>query len=885
MATQTTMLPCQLGLVMTIALLSGGLPMALTAHVSDGCGGSLWPRPPGSSVDMNYTVGVPLLRSMLVPDPLAGPSGKANRTYWVVLPKQYKPAIPSKVVVMLHGYFDLSVDPTAHDAGDDELRNDGLVDYISNNSLNVIAVFPVGSGPGEGAGDVYSWNTPANGLNLSPGPDGKTCRTPRHGDDIYPCFSTCSKKGQRGCDSVHGCNFASCLDDISFLRLLMPTIMSSFCVDLTHIHMAGFSTGGVMTYHLGATLPSLSSIAVVEGGQILGFPSVPVKGVQVLDVHGQRDATMPANISCGSEGPCGPGPHNSLVTVDDFYMIPLSNITATWTKSAGCTPAGPTTYVTSASPNISCVYPHGDRCQNGTMIVTCTGNWSHDWPLHRSDPKAYPSLLLEFFDRTPGSSVQMPPFVTPKQADSLKRISSTARAESEAAFDSAVQLLDRSSFRTLLAQADPALANIPSETLLLCWQQQLSIAEIAHGVAARQPDSQLDSPAIFDPSWEIFPNQWQLPMLHSDFGTSLWRFLSYYPEEDSMEVDWLGLPSFSSVSNYWTNGYPSSLDEASNRLIYAVLNQNRHTLPAYRWGDISFVFNRSGFLHSSVVLSPVDTGDWRIQCKKSVGEKICSVWESETACTQVWGCGWSNEYNCCDAVFKNSTKSPFLNCSVLEDIKPGTLDYAVHLLEPFARAYGDEFVDVRLADLIAASLAPGYLTPGRYFQPNGVPLYFEADIVGNVPLPSGISLVVLDIASLFGTNLGELIQRLALVRDWPIVWSATLSSDFCTNHTSGTRGGRVLDPVVLENKPNLLNVSITSIYSQRELFEDMWQTIKAQRVGDNPLSCDAVEKLWANMASLLSPNLMVMPIVLKTCENVDSCIGMVKHSNECICRL
>ena len=53
--------------------------------------------------------------------------------------------------------------------------------------LNVITVFPVGSGSGEtgNGSSVYAWNAPGNGINTRPGPKGPTCATPRPPGDRY----------------------------------------------------------------------------------------------------------------------------------------------------------------------------------------------------------------------------------------------------------------------------------------------------------------------------------------------------------------------------------------------------------------------------------------------------------------------------------------------------------------------------------------------------------------------------------------------------------------------------------------------------------------------------------------------------------------------------
>ena len=47
----------------------------------------------------------------------------------------------------------------------------------------------------------------------------------------------------------------------------------------------------------------------------------PTLPVHLLDVHGNVDTTMPANYSCGPEGPCGPGPGGAVYGNFDIAAI------------------------------------------------------------------------------------------------------------------------------------------------------------------------------------------------------------------------------------------------------------------------------------------------------------------------------------------------------------------------------------------------------------------------------------------------------------------------------------------------------------------------------------------------------------------------------------
>ena len=52
-----------------------------------------------------------------------------------------------------------------------EQREDHVADFVDQFGLNVITVYPHGSGDGW-SGDSHGWNVEGNGLNTEPGPSG-----------------------------------------------------------------------------------------------------------------------------------------------------------------------------------------------------------------------------------------------------------------------------------------------------------------------------------------------------------------------------------------------------------------------------------------------------------------------------------------------------------------------------------------------------------------------------------------------------------------------------------------------------------------------------------------------------------------------------------------
>lgn len=349
---------------------------ALALQRSIGCG-----QPPPAEPG-----GWPLEGHIYVQDS-AGPFGYLKRHYELNIPALYNPLTPAFLVVVFHGFYD-------NDKG--EISEDLLPALINREGWNVLTLYPRGSGD-KWSGDSYGWNVDGNGLNREFGPLGRTCRTPRtNWLEQYACFDSCMRSA-RGCDTVNGCNFAACMDDASFLRTLLARTLRSVCVDLDHIHVTGISAGGMMTYQTAMDLsPLLASAAPIAGSRIYGFNAPPRSPVSLLEVHGYKDQTVPANASNGLGG----GPPGAAVSEDHFFYTETPYITRAFATAAGC--AGPNRPYPTQFDGIAgfqCNTPHG-AC-GARSVVQCTGDWGHTWPLHVLRPFAYARLVLGFFAAHP----------------------------------------------------------------------------------------------------------------------------------------------------------------------------------------------------------------------------------------------------------------------------------------------------------------------------------------------------------------------------------------------------------------------------------------------------------------------------------------------------
>jgi len=321
------------------------------------------------------------------------------------LPVEYSKHTPQMLVLNFHGFYD--------DARY-EVIEDNMPNYVNNNGLSVVTVYPAGSGGLLDGGDSFGWNVEGNGLNLERGPRGSVCETPRYswysygysyGDssysysygDQYTCYSSCSAS-REGCDPVWGCNFASCMDDRAFVKAMLAQLVATLCVDLDQIHLTGISAGGLMAYQTALDLSdAVASVVPVAGSRIWGYARGPEHSVSLMDWHGFDDTTVPANRSNGVGG----APLGATASDDHFYYHQTAQLTTAFAAAAQCDERGNLNYATRWDNyrGLSCNRPHG-RC-GAADVVQCVGHWGHTWPLHETHPMAYAALTLDFMTAHP----------------------------------------------------------------------------------------------------------------------------------------------------------------------------------------------------------------------------------------------------------------------------------------------------------------------------------------------------------------------------------------------------------------------------------------------------------------------------------------------------
>jgi polyhydroxybutyrate depolymerase len=230
----------------------------------------------------------------------------ANRSAEVHVPAGYDPSLPTMLVLNLHGFTS-------------DIAQEKLLTQMNESAeaKNYIVVYPQGIGNSFDAGDC--------------------------------CGQARDAK----------------LDDVAFVREIVGTVASRWCVDPKRIYATGMSNGGFMAHRLACEMSDVfAAIAPVAG--VLGVaPETckPNRPMPVLHFHGTADAIVPYH---------GGRPLNLDIGYD-FRSV--ADSTDAWRAIDGCAPAS------------KVIYEQGDaRCEQwdcaaGSEVTLCTiEQGGHTWP-------------------------------------------------------------------------------------------------------------------------------------------------------------------------------------------------------------------------------------------------------------------------------------------------------------------------------------------------------------------------------------------------------------------------------------------------------------------------------------------------------------------------
>lgn len=272
----------------------------------------------------------------------------ASRKYRIYVPPNYNRNNEVPVVFSYHGW------------GSSASFNEnymGLTNVARDNTF--IAVYPEGMSDYQRQSNSgwQSFNAGGSTTTL-----GEEC-TPQ--TDGY-CYMSCNQRPQ-GCGR---CDWTSCYNDVQFTEEILDALEANYCVDTARVYATGYSNGGIMAYEAGRRLANRFAAIVPGGGTpFVGHNEAPPVSrdgaVSVMDLHGTRDRTCPANDTTSSDG---------------WNYEPVDNVIKVWATAHGCT--GTAKIVHFATPEdgqtqLWCASI--GSCPEGVDMVRCSYNAGHDW--------------------------------------------------------------------------------------------------------------------------------------------------------------------------------------------------------------------------------------------------------------------------------------------------------------------------------------------------------------------------------------------------------------------------------------------------------------------------------------------------------------------------
>eukprot|EP00435_Cladocopium_sp_Y103_P063547 s41_g25.t1 len=246
-------------------------------------------------------------------------------------------------------------------------------------------------------------------------------------------------------------------------------------------------------------------------------------------------------------------------------------------------------------------------------------------------------------------------------------------------------------------------------------------------------------------------------------------------------------------------GAPKSMEEADERPVYSLVNNNLIDQGSPIYGDVSAVFS-SKFIAGGALLSPMDTGF------------------VETTCVEHHDFPWAPHFNC----------SAYSHGKVL-----GTVKHHNHLFLINEDFWGNAS-SLRSILMRMEGAWGSHPMPGLNFLN-----YFEAAVLGRLELPISVRFLIGEFPTLFGTDLGERLQQWARKSGRVLVWTLgpnnqpkaarpsasapAFNFDLMSSSRSFRCNQRILDPLVLAD--TTAAESLDAATSDTSDFQKLWAQV------------------------------------------------------------
>ena len=283
-----------------------------------------------------------------------------QRTFLLHLPLNYDINRPTPLVVSFHGWS-MSAQSNLEWMG-----------FTSNmQQENYIVAYPEGKRDCLGQQNCWSsWNAGGAAFNGpdGPGAEGWTCH--QSTSNCQACADSCQPLGVCNSQNQRNCNWATCIDDISFVNQLLDKLEAQVCIDRSRIFASGESMGGLMAYQVAADIAHRFAAAAPTVGQPLdGFgaaASNPNEQISILDLHARNDNVVPPGGGQSNDGWFYSGVDAMMDIWGEYNSC--SGGSEDWDNPVGSGPG---------NTNLACVEPASNCGQTGTAVISCAMNGGH----------------------------------------------------------------------------------------------------------------------------------------------------------------------------------------------------------------------------------------------------------------------------------------------------------------------------------------------------------------------------------------------------------------------------------------------------------------------------------------------------------------------------
>jgi polyhydroxybutyrate depolymerase len=169
-------------------------------------------------------------------------------------------------------------------------------------------------------------------------------------------------------------------DDVGFIRDLINKMEHEYTINSSRIYVTGFSSGGMMSYSIGAYLSDIvAAIAPVagtigmrwSGDEPYYYIPTPANPVSVIAFHGTNDSDISYNGS--------------------LFVVSVNKSISFWVEHNRCNPV-PEINTSASGKIIRKIYTNGENGTEVVLYTTVGGN--HWWPgNHWTSSPGYPFLI------------------------------------------------------------------------------------------------------------------------------------------------------------------------------------------------------------------------------------------------------------------------------------------------------------------------------------------------------------------------------------------------------------------------------------------------------------------------------------------------------------